>query len=247
MTHTLSVFGLVLLTAATAAADDVRSIPLVLYPPAASSPPLKYPLLPELRDCDPRQRRDALPAGDQEHEAGRPAVSATGIRRWTNGWPSPLKDFPREEVAKFLKQCDTTFQEVDAGARSEDCDWGLTEELRKKGFATLLPDVQQMRAIAALLQLRIRYEIAEGRLDRAARSLQTGFAMSRHIADSPTVIGALVGIAIAMIVEKRLEEFIQQPDAPNLYWPLTDLPQPFIDLRKPMQGERVGLRHAFRA
>ena len=102
-----------------------------------------------------------------------------------------------------------------------------------------------MRAIAALLQLRIRYEIAEGRLDRAVRALQTGFAMSRHIADSPTVIGALVGIAISMIVEKRLEEFIQQPGAPDLYWPLTDLPRPFIDLRKPLQGERLSAYGSF--
>ena len=40
-------------------------------------------------------------------------------------------------------------------------------------------------------------------------------------------------------METRLEELIQQPDAPNLYWSLTDLPRPFIDLREPMQGERV--------
>ena len=40
-------------------------------------------------------------------------------------------------------------------------------------------------------------------------------------------------------METRLEELIQQPDAPNLYWSLTDLPRPFIDLREPMQGERI--------
>ncbi len=48
---------------------------------------------------------------------------------------APLKDFPREEVGKFLKQCETTFQEAEAGARSEDCDWGLTEKVRKEGIA----------------------------------------------------------------------------------------------------------------
>jgi hypothetical protein len=46
-------------------------------------------------------------------------------------------------------------------------------------------------------------------------------------------------------VEKRLEEFIQQPDAPNLYWSLTDLPRPFIDLRKPTQGERIMVYGSF--
>ncbi len=47
------------------------------------------------------------------------------------------------------------------------------------------------------------------------------------------------------MMEARVEEFIQQPDAPTFYWPLTDLPQPFIDLRKPMQGDRVMVYGAF--
>ena len=38
---------------------------------------------------------------------------------------------------------------------------------------------------------------------------------------------------------------MQQPDAPSFYWPLTDLPRPFIDLRKPMQGERAGVYGSF--
>ena len=239
MTRILSPLTLVLLCAAPAAAEgDVRSIPLVLHPPAASARPLQYPLLPELRDSIPGNAvthyRQAIKNMKQD---------APPFRDWypaMDQWMAvSLKDFPREEVGKFIKQCDTTFQEVDAGARSEDCDWELTEQVRKKGIATLLPDVQHMREIASLLQLRIRYEIAEGRFDRATQALQTGFAMSRHVAHAPSLIAALVGVAVSMIVEKRLEEFIQQPGAPDLYWSLTDLPRPFIDLREPMQGERL--------
>jgi hypothetical protein len=33
------------------------------------------------------------------------------------------------------------------------------------------------------------------------------------------------------------EELIQAPDAPNLYWAVTALPSPFLDLRRPMWGE----------
>ena len=86
--------------------------------------------------------------------------------------------------------------------------------------------------VGTLLTLRIRYELAEGRPDKAARTLQIGFAMARHVAEEPTLISALVGMAFAGLMENRLEEFVQQPDAPNLYWSLTDLPRPFIDLRK---------------
>jgi hypothetical protein len=239
MKRACTILCLVILTTATAAAEgDVHSIHLILHPAAAPSPALKYPLLTELRDTIPgnavthyRQavkimKRDAPPASEWYQI----------IDKWLS---MPLKDFPREEIGKFLQRCETTFQEVEAGARSENCDWGLTEELRKRGISTLLPDLHEMRTIATLLSLRIRYELAEGRLDKAARTLQTGFALSRHAAEEPTLISALVGIAVGSVMEGRLEEFIQQPNASNLYWSLTDLPRPFIDLRRPMQGERV--------
>jgi hypothetical protein len=234
-----TVFGIVLVAAATAAAEgDVHSIPLLLHPAAAPSPALKYPLLPELRDTIPgnavthyRQavkimKRDAPPASEWYQV----------MDKWLS---MPLKDFPREEIGKFLKRCETTFQEVEAGARSENCNWGLTEELRNKGIAVLLPDIQEMRTVATFLTLRVRYELAEDRPDKAARTLQIGFAIARHVAEEPTPISALVSMGIARIVQDRLEEFVQQPNAPNLYWSLTDLPRPFIDLRKAMQGNRV--------
>jgi hypothetical protein len=36
-----------------------------------------------------------------------------------------------------------------------------------------------------------------------------------------------------------LEEMVQQPNCPNLYWALTDLPCPLVDLRKGVQGDCV--------
>ena len=245
MMRTATSCALLFLAATTAAADDdVRSIPLALHPAAAPSPALKYALLPELRDSLPGNAvthyRQAVKNMKQDAPPQRDWYPA--MEQWM---AVPLKDLPREEVGKFLKQCETTFQEVDAGARSEDCDWGITEELRKKGIATLLPDVQEMRAIASLLTLRIRYQLAEGRPDKAAHSLQIGFALSRHVGDGSTLIEALVGIAIGSLMVERLQEFVQLPDAPNLYWSLTDLPHPYIDMRKPMQGERVGAYGTF--
>src|SRR5262249_15831824 len=54
-----------------------------------------------------------------------------------------------------------------------------------------------------------------------------------------TLIGYLVGVTIASQAMDVLEEFIQQPDAPNLFWALTDLPSPLISMRNSMAGERV--------
>jgi hypothetical protein len=43
----------------------------------------------------------------------------------------------------------------------------------------------------------------------------------------------------------RVEELIQEPGAPNLYWAATGLPRPFIDLRKPVHYEFATLYRSF--
>ncbi|HZT80178.1 MAG TPA: hypothetical protein VFA26_08150, partial [Gemmataceae bacterium] len=43
------------------------------------------------------------------------------------------------------------------------------------------------------------------------------------------------------------EEMIGQPGSPNLYWALTDLPHPLLDLRKGIQGERLMWKAEFTA
>src|SRR5262249_42389298 len=64
-------------------------------------------------------------------------------------------------------------------------------------------------------------------------------AMSRHIAETPTVINALVGVSVANSSLDQLVEFVQQPGSPNLYWALMSLPRPLIDIRRGLQGERM--------
>ncbi len=238
MKHVLVAFALALLAAAAAPAEDIPPTAFILHPAALSTPALKFALLPELRETIPgnavdhyrqaiKNLKQDLPPGREWYKTYEPWLAA------------PLKDLPHDEVGKFLKQCESTFKEMDAGARSEDCDWGLAEELRKDGLAWRPRDLTPMREIAFLLAVRVRYEISVGRLDRAARTLQTGFAVTRHVADAPSLSYAAIGSAIGAMMEGRLEEFIQQPDAPNYYWPLTDLPRPFIDLHKPWQGDRM--------
>ena len=69
--------------------------------------------------------------------------------------------------------------------------------------------------------------------------------MARHAGEAPTLINALVGMAICGIMNNELMQFIQQPGAPNMYWPLTDLPQPLIDPRKGYHGERLSVMGLF--
>src|SRR5262249_30889374 len=49
----------------------------------------------------------------------------------------------------------------------------------------------------------------------------------------------LVGMAIAFLTVGPLEEMLEQPGCPNLYWALTNLPSPLISLDKGLEGERL--------
>src|SRR4029077_8029016 len=107
------------------------------------------------------------------------------------------------------------------------------------GVSLLLPDVQKMRALANGLQARFREEVALRHFDDALVTAKTMFAMSRHMNEHPTLIGDLVGIAIAFVAIGPLEEMLEQPGCPNLYWALTHLPNPLVPLEKGLEGERM--------
>ena len=71
------------------------------------------------------------------------------------------------------------------------------------------------------------------------RTAKTMFALARHLGEHPTEVANLVGLSVAHLGLGTLEEMVQQPGCPNLYWALTDLPCPLVDLRKGVQGDRT--------
>jgi hypothetical protein len=149
----------------------------------------------------------------------------------------PLKDLPASEaswVAQFR-----ALEDVDRGARRQHCDWELVDRLKSDGIGTLLPDLQTTRTFGTLLAVRCRLEMAAGDFDKAIYTLQTGFALAKHVGEGPTLIHALIGHAIASLMLARVEEMIQQPGAPNLYWALTALPSGLIDIHQALQGEKL--------
>jgi hypothetical protein len=130
-------------------------------------------------------------------------------------------------------------RQVDRAARMDKPDWQLLPKLRTDGIGLLLPDLQKMRELATALLGRFRDEIAQRRYDDALYTARTMLALSRHVGEHPTLIGELVGIAIAFVAIAPLEEMLEQPGCPNLYWALTNLPAPFITAEKGMEGERL--------
>ena len=130
-------------------------------------------------------------------------------------------------------------KQADRAARMDKPDWQILPRIKTDGIGLLLPDVQKLRFLAQCLQGRFRDEIALRRFDDALVTARTMFALSRHMGEHPTLIGGLVGVAIATITIAPLEEMLAQPGCPNLYWALTNLPDPLISFVKGMEGERI--------
>lgn len=237
MKRLLAVLALAALAAA-APAQPPGPIKLELAPAAEPVPALKYVLLPELSEKTPGN------AALRYYRAFSPEW-------WTNVRQRPIREKIEKAAEAPIAELKNSglrwlldysaLREVDRAARCEYCDWELTQRLKEDGINLLLPDVQGMREFGQFLTVRARLEMAEGRLDKAVYTLQTGFALARHVGDAPTLIQALVGTAIAQRMLVQVEELLRQPGAPNLYWALTDLPRPFIGLRKPIQGEKLWL------
>jgi hypothetical protein len=220
--------------------EDV--IRLTVHPAAAPKPALKYQLLPELREMNPGNPilgylrcfgdQNSFFFGQEEQKRRE---------KWLE---TPLKDLPVNELRHYGG---AALRLADYAARLDMPDWQILPRLKTEGFFTLVPDLQQMRVLMYTLQVRFRGEVADGRLDDALRTARTMFALARHTGKNPTLIGNLVGIALAHVTIGALDELLQQPGCPNLYWALTDLPQPLIDLRDGIQGERLILVSVFRS
>jgi hypothetical protein len=214
--------------------DQPPWIKLILSPATAPSPALKYRLLPELRDRLPGNAAvHYYRAFSPEWTMHRQPELSKPLDAWLEN--------PRQTPGKNLSWARNyrPLEQIDYGARRDHCDWQLLERLRKEGFGLLIPDAQGMRTYASLLALRARLEMVDGKFDKAVYSLETGMALGRDMADGPTLIHGLIGIAFAQIMLEQAEELSQLAGSPNLYWALTDLPAPFISLRNPIQGERV--------
>ena len=149
----------------------------------------------------------------------------------------PLEKLPREEIRAKLAKRQYIWDALTRAARRDYCKWQLPIREMPNPFALLIPEVGQMRILAKFVAVKARLEIAEGRFDDATETLQTGYAMARHIAEAPLLINALVGMAVSNIMTDTVAELIAQPQSPNMYWPLTSLPSPIISMRKAVAAE----------
>ena len=161
---------------------------------------------------------------------------------------APLQKLPRKQVRDMLAHYTAALRLARQAACRERCDWELPP-LTIQSIQEYLPlgMLQNCRRLASLLRIQYRLQLVEGRYDDAAETLQTGFALSHDLCAEGMVIQNLVGIAIAAMMLSHVEEWIQTPGSPNLYWALTALPQPFCDARRSIKHELNTIYRSFPA
>jgi hypothetical protein len=151
----------------------------------------------------------------------------------------PIAELPLEQVREAAGAFDQAVGDLMEATTRRDCqwDWQLEGIRGPELFSFLLPELQQSREMSRALCVRARLAIAEGQYNVALHELQINYKMARDMAIEPLLVNALVGVAEASMGHRAVIDLIGAPDSPNLFWALTELPDPFIDMRAAVRFE----------
>ena len=229
----LAAFLLTALPLSARAEDSV--VRLKVRPMPAPEPVLQYLLLPEVRELNPGNPAQWYLRCFAEQRNFFFSKGAVAERaRYLS---LPLAELERE-TAQQRQYGGGALTQADWAARLDALDWQVLERVQTDGFSLRQPELGPLRVLATALKVRFRIEIAGRRFDDAVRTAKTMFALARHLGENPTRAANQLGLSAAHLALDALEEMVQQPGCPNLYWALTDLPTPLVDIRKGFQGER---------
>lgn len=205
---------------------------LTVHPSPPTSPALRYELL-------------RIPARSHEGNAAieyfRAASAQASVEEAEDAALLELVDLPLDELrdpaklARVEAALGGALDNLRRAERASHCDWQV---VMSDGIGVTLPELSQLRRVARLVGIRARILAAGGRYDEALASIALLIRMGHDLGDGTTLIQALVGIAVVQLALERVQELIQQPGAPNLYWALTDLPSVPVDLRRALRFER---------
>lgn len=218
------------------AANPETLIRLTVDPTAVPKPALRYQLLPELKEMNPGNPIQGYMKCLVEEQ--KFFFDKEAFERREKLLAMPLKALPVRELREYGR---AALLQADWAARLDNPDWQILLNLKAEGIYAQIPDVRQLRPLATALKVRMRAEVAQGRFDDALRTAKTIFAMAHHLGEHPTFVGNLYGFVVANLAIGPLDEMLEQPGCPNLYWALTILPNPLVSLDTARQGERVGL------
>jgi hypothetical protein len=156
---------------------------------------------------------------------------------WSDNDPFvPLANLPLEELRdadRWSLQGHIQDQLNEATLRSH-CDWELGVE-RLRGLEAIsfaLDEFQSSRNLCRMLVIRARLYVAEHQYADAIGTIRQGYRLARDFSNAPFLVCGLIGIAEAQTTNMVVRDLIASPGSPNLYWALTELPRPLIDMQR---------------
>jgi hypothetical protein len=239
MLRTLAAGTLLLTAASWALAQPEPSdgvVRLTVSPAALPSPSLKYRLLPDRREQTPGNAADLYYRSLAMFTENRFLLADFQEDHWDRWFIMPVKDLPLKEVREKTGAARNLLHEVELATLCRQCDWELEGRPDRNGLL-FPPDLRGFRREVVILGVRARADMAEGQFPEAAQSLRTGYAVAHHLGQGPTFGHVLAGEVCANLMTKQLEDLVQQPKAPNLYWSLAVLPQPLFKPQTALQEE----------
>ena len=220
-------------------ADGPRKVIMTISPAPEPIPSLKYELLPKFQDQTPGNA--ALfycyayynLSENDEYE-----YKFELLDKLSEFLETPPEKLPKKEVHDFLDAYKYTLDYLKLAASRQRCDWesplhnqSLRSESRSIPYSSF-------SRFARILALQARLQIVEAKYDAAISTFQQGLAIARHFGEGPLLDLNEDGFIFFHFIIQQLEEFVQAPSSPNLYWALTSLPRPFINAHNLLRYER---------
>ena len=214
--------------------DGPRKVIMTISPAPEPIPSLKYELLPKFQDQAPGNAAlfycYAFSRLPEDYED-------TLRDKWYEFLETPPENLPKKEMHDLLHAYEDTLGYLKLAASRQRCDWESTLHNQTLGpESPFLPQLSFYR-FPRILALQASLQIVEAKYEAAISTLQQGLAMTRHFGEGPILY--LNPFGIARLYYMQLEEFVQAPNSPNLYWALTSLPRPFINAHNLLRYERI--------
>ena len=149
--------------------------------------------------------------------------------------PDDLDQLPVQEIESALQKLESTIDLLNRAAKCKQCSWPYI----KPGQVSqqVMDDLTIFRNFSSILEVQAKLQIIQGRYSQAIETIKTNLTMANHLGGAPTLIQAMVGIAIGEFTLNRIDQLIRSDNAPNLYQALKELPQPLADVNKAIKVE----------
>lgn len=164
-----------------------------------------------------------------------------------------LNPAEREREAPLVEAAITelalVFEELHLLAHSDDTSWDhrLRDLNGTDVYAYMLDDVQHARTLARLLRLKAWYHLNRHEFDQACAAIADGYHLAAFVGQGESLIQKLIGLACVSIINDAVEQAIQIPECPSLYWALASVPQPIVETRTAVDWETHNLTQVFPA